>query len=131
MGSSLKTGTSREAHVDEMSASGLLIPQGITGTTEKMTFLAQQREKLRVLLSALDKEAQHLETEDGIERDVSMRLGEEKRMGGDLTKSRSEAEFDTIDRDEASGQSGSGNKNAASEGGWMGWVWGAKPATKT
>ena len=131
MGSSPRTGISREAHLDEMSASGQLIPQGITGTAEKMTFLSQQREKLRVLLSALDKEAQHLKTEDEIQRDVNMRLaGVEKNVGRDLSKSRSETEFEAIDREEVSGQQGSAVKSEGGEWGWMDWAWGSKPVAK-
>lgn len=120
MGTMARGATSQDIQVDELSRSGTLIPQGITSTAAKISFLATQREKLRVLLSALDNEASGLE----IEQDV------EKRMGGGappaqggLQKSKSEAEFDTIDKDEASGQT------PKAGGSWMPWGWGANVDT--
>lgn len=113
-------GASRDVQVDELSRSGTLIPQNITTTAAKINFLSAQREKLRVLLSALDNEASGLE----IERDVERRLGNNNSAApGGLQKSKSEAEFDTIDRDEASGQT------PKSEGSWLPWGWGAKADT--
>ncbi|KAL8919239.1 MAG: hypothetical protein Q9208_006900 [Pyrenodesmia sp. 3 TL-2023] len=113
-------GGDRDAQVEEMSRSGTLIPRDITDSAEKMTFLETQRERLRVLLSALDKEASDLSNEDMIQRDVERRLGE--GLGGeDMKSSRSEADFDTIDDQE---ELGSEKQGKAALGGWMPWNWG-------
>ncbi|KAI4267863.1 MAG: hypothetical protein L6R38_008059 [Xanthoria sp. 2 TBL-2021] len=120
-------GGSRAAEVEEMSRSGTLIPKDITDNAEKMTFLATQRERLRMLLTALDKEASDLSNEEVIQKDVEQRMGE--MAGENLKKSRSEAEFDTIDDKDEIGSEKHG-KTAA--GGWMPWNWiqGAKGETK-
>ncbi|KAL8804848.1 MAG: hypothetical protein Q9182_002342 [Xanthomendoza sp. 2 TL-2023] len=112
-------GGSRAAQVEEMTRSGTLIPKNITDNAEKMTFIATQRERLRILLTALDKEASDLSTEETIQKDVERRLGETPR--GDIKKSRSETEFDTIDDQE---ELGSEKQGTPAAGGWMPWNWG-------
>lgn len=103
-----------------MSRSGTLIPKDITDNAEKMTFLATQRERLRLLLTALDKEASDLSNEEMIQNDIERRLA-----GGlhseNVKKSRSEADFDTIDDKE---ELGSESVGKAAAGGWMPWNWG-------
>lgn len=111
---------SRDVQAQDLGRSGTLIPQGMTSASEKMTFLSTQRERLRVLLSALDKEADGLGPEATMERDVEKRMAGEQ-LGEGLRKSRSEAEFEEIGRDDLRGE---GAKQQAS--GWMPWVWGAK-----
>ncbi|MCJ1379831.1 hypothetical protein MMC17_002934 [Xylographa soralifera] len=118
MGSMARNSGSRDVQVDEITRHGTLIPQNITTTAAKVHFLSTQREKLRVLLSALDREANGLE----IERDVERRMGGGQTRGGDLQKSKSEAEFDNIDKAEASGQT---SPKSVSGGSWMPWSWGA------
>ncbi|KAL8813561.1 MAG: hypothetical protein Q9200_000170 [Gallowayella weberi] len=112
-------GGSRAAQVEEMTRGGTLIPKNITDNAEKMTFLATQRERLRILLTALDKEASDLSTEEMIQKDVERRLGE--TQGGDIKKSRSETEFDTIDDKE---DLGSEKQGTPAGGSWMPWNWG-------
>lgn len=112
-------GTSREVQAEDLSRSGTLVPQGMTSASEKMTFLSTQRERLRVLLSALDKEADGLGTEAAIERDVEKRMTGEQ-LGEGLRKSRSEAEFEEIGKDDLKGE------GAKLQGGWLPWAWGAK-----
>ena len=114
-------GGSRDAKVEEMSQSGTLIPKDITDSAEKMTFLATQRERLRLLLTALDKEASDLSNEEMIQKDVERRIGEGSH-GDHLKKSRSEADFDTIDDEE---ELGSEKVGKATTGGWMPWNWGS------
>lgn len=116
-----RSGTSsRELQVEDLSQSGTLVPQGMTSASEKMTFLSTQRERLRVLLSALDKEASDLGPEAAIEKDVDKRmLGDQ--LGEGLRKSKSEAEFEEIGNDDLKGE---GAKPQASA--WMPWAWGAK-----
>lgn len=124
------TGGSREVQVEEMSRSGTLIPQEIKSAAEKMTFLAAQRERLRMLLTVLDKEASDLSNEEAIEKDVERRLGE-PMIEENLKKSRSEAEFEAIEKEEWTGQK---NDRGSNEGGvstWLPWsFWGAKGADK-
>lgn len=112
--------SSRELQAEDLSRSGTLIPQGLTSASEKITFLSTQRERLRVLLSALDKEASDLGPEAAIENDVDKRMAGEQ-LGEGLRKSRSEAEFEEIGNDDLKGE---GAKAQAS--GWMPWAWGAK-----
>ncbi|KAL9639589.1 MAG: hypothetical protein Q9204_001036 [Flavoplaca sp. TL-2023a] len=121
------TGANRAAEVDELSRSGTLIPKNITDNAEKMTFVATQRERLRVLLTALDKEASDLSNDEMIQKDVERRLGEMPTEN--LKRSRSEAEFDTIDDQE---EIGSGEQGKTARGSWMSWNWtqSDKAATK-
>lgn len=115
-----------------MSRSGTLIPHGMTSTSEKMTFLSTQRERLRLLLTALDKEASGLETEESIRRDVERRLQVPASQDDGLRKSRSEAEFEALEREDWSGEKesrGRGGDGAGDGGGgaksWMPWgLWG-------
>ena len=96
----------------------------MTSASEKMTFLSTQRERLRVLLSALDKEADGLGPEATIERDVEKRMAGEQ-LGEGLRKSKSEAEFEEIGKDDLRGEAA---KPQAS--GWMQYVWGAKAESR-
>ena len=122
--------TSRTGNGAHMSSSGTLVPRGIESNDEKMTFLATQREKLRVLLSALDREASELgnqggpASEDAIRRDVERRLGDDLAYGEGLRKRGSESEFDTIDRDEAPRSAKAGKAGGGSS--WIPWGWGAE-----
>ena len=140
-------GVSREAQVDEMSRSGALVPPGLNSTKEKMTFLATQREHLKVLLTALDKQADELSQDEMIERDVESRLraaGAATPASSDegLRKSKSEAEFEAIEREEwgseratterggrQSGPAGSSPRPppTSAGGSWIPWgIWGAQ-----
>lgn len=126
-------GQSREAQAEEMmSRSRTLIPQGLTSTSEKISFLATQRERLSLLLTALDKEASGLEKEDFIQQDVEMRLRtplQQYQHGQqeELKKSKSEAEFETVESEEWSGArlaSGAGYL-----GKWLPWGRGGQVST--
>lgn len=114
---------SRDLKIKEMS--GTLIPQGFSNHDEKLSFLSTQREKLRMLLTALDNEASELSREEMIQRDVERRLGEGIHDEG-LKKSRSEAEFDTIDDQEELKNEKVGS---TAGGGWMPWNWGTQDTT--
>ena len=112
--------SSREMQAEDLSRSGVLIPPGMTSASEKITFLSTQREKLRVLLSAIDKEADTIGPEATIERDVDRRMAGEQ-LGESLRKSRSEAEFEEIGNEDLKGE-----KVKPQGSGWMPWAWGAK-----
>ena len=121
LGSANRSGVPKEEPSD-MVPNKKLLPQGMTDTVEKLTYLTTQRERLKSLLSALDRETISLETEKNIEKDVERRVKETKTGG--LQKSRSEAEFEAIDREEAT-SSQAGPSNIAG-GSWMPWSWWAK-----
>ena len=108
------TGASRDSQIEELSRSGSLIPAHLTTATDKARFVAQQREKLRVLLGALDKQVVDLE----IQKDVERRTDEPSSIG--LTKSKSEASFERIDRDEAK----DGSSKSKQAQGWVEWALG-------
>ncbi len=116
-------GGNREAQAEEMmSRSRTLIPQGLTSTADKMTFLATQRERLRILLTALDKEATGLEKDERIQRDVDRRLSAPEPSEDGLKKSKSEAEFETVEKEDWNGERSDGGV-----GNWMPWgLWRAQ-----
>ena len=118
---STASGVSREVQAQDLTRSGSLIPEGMTSTSEKMNFLSTQREKLSILLSALDKEAGNLGNEAAIERDVEKRIAGEQ-LGEGLKKSKSEAEFEEIGQDDL--KSAKVGKQA-DKGSWL-WGWGSK-----
>ena len=114
-------GGSREAQVESMSRS--VIPEGMTSNAEKMTFLSTQRERLRILLTALDKEASEISQEEMIEKDVDRRMAGGMDAASDHSgKSRSGTPFERIEKDEAN--------EKASGGSWMPWNYFAKQAPK-
>ncbi|KAG7150441.1 hypothetical protein HYQ46_000612 [Verticillium longisporum] len=105
---------------------GGLIPSNLTGTTEKMSFIAAQRERLNVVLDGLDREAQTLQREEtlrarnaedylrpgsisldgeGYARERPVSRGSRHSGGGgsgshgfgEWSRNRSESEFETID----------------------------------
>lgn len=114
-------GTSREAQVENMSRS--VIPEGMTSNAEKITFLSTQRERLRMLLTVLDKEAGELSQEEMIEKDVDRRMGSGTEGSSEsLGKSRSGTPFERIEKDEAEAK--------ASGASWMPWSYFTKQAPK-
>lgn len=128
----------------DMSASGTLVPPSIRNNADKMTFLATQREKLSLVLSALDREAAQLRSTDAsVFPDVNldglhastMSSGDRpstshsgKSLGG-LSKSRSEADFEKIEaessaEDDTAQDSESARPTpAGSRGTWLPWGW--------
>jgi len=112
----------REAQAEELSASGTLIPPGLNDD-ERLSYLATNRNRLMVLLQAFDREQGNL-----------MEEREGDRGYAPLAKSRSEAEFDRIEREEVVRDSSgsrppSGYRTVSGQqGGWMPWNWqGKKP----
>lgn len=137
----------------DMTASGTLVPPSIRDNADKMTFLAAQRERLNLVLSALDREAAQLRSagptpEQGINLDrvPGSGLGSDLASGerpstshsgkstGGLSKSRSEADFEKIEaesgaEDNAAPDSESTRPTpAASRGSWLPWGWSGSEA---
>jgi len=115
-------GGSRDAAVEDLSASGVLIPPSLRGYDEKMSYVAAQRERLRLLLQAFDREAFMLAGQ------------EDDAAGADLAKSKSELDFEKLSTDELAGRSSDNAGKPGSPGvatGWMPWSWsGAKPVAE-
>lgn len=136
-GAGVGRGISREAQVEEMSRSGALVPPGLTSTKEKMTFLATRREHLKVLLTALEKQADELSQDEMIERDVESRL----RAAGAATpagfssseeglrKSKSEAEFEAIEREEWGSERAATERGGGQQGGSAGGGSSSRPSS--
>ncbi|KAF2263755.1 hypothetical protein CC78DRAFT_533761 [Lojkania enalia] len=109
----------KDAQASELSRSSTLIPESIRSDDDRLSYVAAQRERLASLLQAFDRESDDLRRQ----RDNGSRY-----EGGGLSKSRSEAEFDRIERDEI----GSDRPpypitppafDRRQSGGWMPWNW--------
>lgn len=105
----------------DLTASGTLVPPSIRDNAEKMSFLAAQRERLNMVLSALDREAAQLRSAsltgppEGLARDLNLesmqplsslssspsppneRPATSASGRSGLSKSRSEADFEKIE----------------------------------
>jgi receptor expression-enhancing protein 1/2/3/4 len=111
------SGGSRDVQAENLSASGTLIPADLESNEDRMTYVSTQRERLRVLLSAFDREAVNLAgTTPPSQSAPSMSRAKSTDTGYDLTKSRSEADFDTIEKEEAPA-------SPSAQSGWMPWNW--------
>ena len=126
---------SREAQVDQLSR-GTLIPEHVNSNAEKMNFITSQRDKLGVLMQALDKEQQNLDLAYG------PLPGGERSLDADLKKNRSDQSFDTIehaevgraDQQKAPGAGvGAGAGARKTTGGWMpsGWFGGGSDGQRS
>jgi receptor expression-enhancing protein 1/2/3/4 len=103
------SGASREVQAEDLSASGTLIPADIHSNEERMNYVSTQRERLRVLLQAFDNEAFNLAS-------APADMAREK-SSDNLSKSRSEADFDKIEKEEIHGA------GKPAQAGWMPWNW--------
>ncbi|KAI6784551.1 Protein YOP1 [Emericellopsis cladophorae] len=111
-------------------AENSIIPPNMQSSGEKITFIAAQREKLATLLSALDAEAQQLQTADAqAHLDAADEDGEPTQRPPSglsaLSKSRSETDFEKIEADSEDEASLRRRQNTPGGGGWMPWSWGA------
>ncbi|KAJ9142354.1 Protein YOP1 [Pleurostoma richardsiae] len=117
----------------DMTASGALIPPDIRGTSEKMSFITAQRERLSIVLSALDREAAQLQSSEKAGSDSPSEEEEPaQRPASGLSKSRSEADFEKIeaesgaeDVDDGSGSRKGTPAATSGSGGWLPWGWGS------
>lgn len=123
-----------------------IIPSNLVSPTEKMNFIAAQRDRLTFILKALDDEAKkvqrgeitagHAHTNrassmhyDGAEdEEPTQRPPSGMSSGGStsgLSRNRSEADFETIDADSLTDEdSGVRRRNAPARGSWVPWIWG-------
>lgn len=130
-----------------------VIPSNLQSSGEKMTFIAAQRERLNILLSALDDEAQELQRTEALkaqqrgqqaarlnidstddDNEPTQRPPSGLSMWSALSKSRSEADFEKIEAESgAEDDLAIRRRNVAGQGGWMPWNWagGANPGTSS
>ncbi|KAI9640938.1 hypothetical protein NHQ30_010779 [Ciborinia camelliae] len=145
LASAVSAATSPNAATDgsegrDLSNSGMLIPPHVSGS-ERITFIQAQRERLSILLSALDKEAQTLENEKRVPKRIpSMsfdgtsseddNLDRPKSSMSGMTSRKSELDFENIDADSGTEEVGKTRRAAqrTSSGNWLPWTWGAKSA---
>ena len=131
VGAATSSNTTREVQAEKLSASGTLIPPNIHSNAERMSYIATQRERLGVLLQALDKEASNLSTSPTSPARAAasaapftlpvMKFGSEDVSGSPLKKTRSDAEFERVEKEDID------ETNKAAGGSWAPWSWGAKP----
>ncbi len=135
--------TASSSKLHDLSNSGTLIPPTVSGT-ERLSFITAQRERLAILLSALDKEARNLQgasssspprhtssmffdgssEEETGERPISATRG--------LSTRKSEVDFEKIDAESGTEEVESKRsqvQRTQSSGSWMPWSWGAKAET--
>ena len=143
------TGAGQASQAGDAAVAGTLIPPNLRDSTEKMTFIAAQRERLNIVLSALDREARTIEREETLRQEqtsfqsrprssgrivgvVDGSLDQERPASGlsawsGMSKSRSEADFEKIDAESgAEDEASLRRRNVQSGGGsWVPWVWGS------
>lgn len=110
----------------DLSNSGILIPPTVDGVEDRLSFIASQRERLSILLSALDKEASNIQGQNKSAEEI----GEwpKSAMSG-LSTRRSEVDFEKIDA-ESGTEEIIGSPKSAGGGSWLPWSWGAKAEPK-
>ncbi|KAJ4393412.1 hypothetical protein N0V93_002622 [Gnomoniopsis smithogilvyi] len=128
----------------DLTASGTLVPPTIRDNADKMTFLAAQRERLNMVLSALDREAAQLRSSgaaspsvqdlnlDGVVPPSSSsndRPTTSASAKSGLSKSRSEADFEKIDAESGAEEDvETARPVPARSGSWIPWGWGGAGA---
>ncbi|EED18548.1 HVA22 domain membrane protein [Talaromyces stipitatus ATCC 10500] len=121
---------SREAQVEQLSASGVLNTEQYRhlSRSQKARLYSSQRERLEVLVSALEKEESKLHVTPGSSEDAS---DDDLAYGSGpagLRKNASEHSFDQIDDDDLTGSRYTSNE-AATGGGWASGWFGGSTAT--
>ncbi|KAL2366260.1 hypothetical protein RJZ56_000717 [Blastomyces dermatitidis] len=110
VGSAAASGKTRDMQAEELSASGKLIPDSIATASkaEQAEYIASQKERLGVLLSAFDREQRNLRLDPrgvGVSSDQDdLAYGssgyDEYERGAGLRKNRSDVSFENIEHEE-------------------------------
>ncbi|KAG5981948.1 hypothetical protein E4U55_002482 [Claviceps digitariae] len=90
------------------SSPGPLVPPHLRGSAERMSFISAQRERLNIVIGALDREAQQIQRDGnnnhnndnnlgGGEHDAVRRSPSGSSMFSGLSKSRSETDFEKVE----------------------------------
>jgi len=101
----------RSVGSEDLTASGNLIPSSLNSAEDRLSYIRQAREGLGALLRAYERE----------ETDIAA-----GKSGDTLSKSRSETDFDKIERSEVSPDGSKLGAKRTQSGGWIPWAWGAK-----
>ena len=120
--------TSRDAQEEDLSASGTLIPPTIRGKEERMSYISTQRERLKILMGALDREALILHNSSAREGAApvadftlpSYNFSDTTPVDH-LGRSKSEVSFDRVEHEEVQDVKPSHDRTNSS--GWMPWNW--------
>lgn len=133
----------------DLSNSGILIPPSVDGE-ERLSFIAAQRERLSILMSALDKEASNLQGRkvsgssspktksfrffDGAGNSTEEESSERPQSSGSaLSTRKSEPDFEKIEAESGTEEAETPTRaqaKRAQSSSWMSWSWGAKEATE-
>ena len=128
-----------------LSNSGILIPPSIEGG-DRLSFIAAQRDRLSILLSALDKEANTLQNQndrfsgkssprraaglfDGAGSNDEEAVDRPKSAMSGMSTRPSETDFEKIDAESGTEEVETGRrqvKRSVSNGSWLPWSWGAQ-----
>ena len=133
------TGTGNLNQARDLSNSGTLIPPTVHGE-DRLSFISAQRERLSILLSALDREASNLQGQQTPSRhsrvpsnffDGSSGSDNDRSTVGGLSTRRSEVDFENIEAESGTEENEDGNRphlkrGQSASGSWMPWSWGAK-----
>ncbi|KYK60250.1 pathogenicity protein [Drechmeria coniospora] len=133
-----------------MTDSGTLIPPNLRGSAEKMSFIAAQRERLNILLSVLDHEAQEIQRNDqsrsataaaaatattpgeAQDEDATQRPPSGLSVWSALSKSRSETDFEKVEAESPTEEDSTLRRrrtSGASTRSWRTWGWGGSADT--
>ncbi|KAK2602012.1 hypothetical protein QQS21_004438 [Conoideocrella luteorostrata] len=131
-----------------MTDSATLIPPHLRGSAERMNFIAAQRERLNIVLGALDREAQQIQRDghdgsrslapggfasgsgahDADDSETTQRPPSGLSMFSALSKSRSETDFEKVEAESGAEEELNLRRRHASSGmsggSWMPWGWG-------
>jgi len=126
--STYPTSQSRDAQAEDLSASGTLIPPQLSGD-ERSNYISLQRDRLRTLLQAFDKEAYDEEPGYPIETGSSSSPPKgpphQRRTSDHMKKSRSETDFEDLGDDDLPTVSEQDRPAVkTSNSGWSKWIWG-------
>lgn len=114
----------------DLSNSGTLIPPNVHGA-ERLSFISAQRERLSFLLSALDREANTIQTRNPNLSGPTLSRNIDEDIGGRrqsvMSSRKSETDFEKIDAESGAEEEGSHGKTQHAGGSWMPWGWGARP----
>lgn len=128
-------GGTKDAQATDLSraaAPGSLVPDSIRSHGDRLDYVRSQRQRLETLLQAFDREQENISTQQTAAGRYHDNGSSSSLSGGMLSRNRSEAEFDRIERDELSSHSGSDRPpypltppalDRRTSGGWMPWNW--------
>lgn len=130
----------------DVTSSGKLIPPHLRDSGEKMSFITAQRERLNIVLTALDREVQKIQRAETLrqsmgdplaynneEEEVTQRPPSGLSVWSGLSKSRSETDFEKIDAESGAEDEGNLRRRHAAQGdeagggSWMPWGWTGSP----